>query len=283
MAIEIIPTGAALGAEVRGVNLAAPLDEASHGAIVRAWHDHLVLLFRGQSLSPRQLASFSARFGVLDMVPAWRAFHAEDVDEVLVISNVKKDGQPIGVLGYGESEWHTDMSYQAEPPRASILHALEVPPEGGDTSFINMYLALENLPADLRAALDGRALNHDSSYDSAGNLRPGAPRVADVRAAPGARHPAVRLHPETRRPALFLGRRLNAYIVGCSVEESERLLDRIWDHVCRSAYAWTHRWKKGDVLLWDNRCTMHRREPFDPSTRRVMHRTQIKGEAPITA
>lgn len=283
MAIEIIPTGAALGAEVRGVNLAAPVDDATHGAIMRAWQDHLVLLFRGQSLSPRQLASFSTRFGVLDMVPAWRAFHAEDVDEVLVISNVRKDGQPIGVLGYGESEWHTDMSYQTEPPRASILHALEVPPEGGDTSFINMYLALENVPADLRAALEGRALNHDSSYDSSGNLRPGAPAVTDVRAAPGARHPLIRLHPETRRPALFLGRRLNAYIVGCPVEESERLLDRIWSHVCQPAYAWTHHWKRGDVLLWDNRCTMHRREPFDPSARRVMHRTQIKGETPITA
>ncbi|MFO0997743.1 MAG: TauD/TfdA family dioxygenase [Alphaproteobacteria bacterium] len=281
MGITVIPTGAALGAEVRGLDLASPLDDADHRAIERAWHEHLVLLFRNQSLSPPALAAFSRRFGILDMVPAWRAFHAEGVEEVLVISNVKKDGKPIGVLGSGESEWHTDMSYQAAPPRASILHALEVPPEGGETSFINMYRALEALPGELRAALEGRALNHDSSYDSSGSLRPGAPAVTDVRSAPGARHPAIRLHPETQRRALFLGRRLNAYIVGCSIEESEQLLDRIWLHVRRPEFAWTHHWRKGDVLLWDNRCTMHRREPFDSATRRVMHRTQIKGEAPL--
>lgn len=283
MAIEIKPTGAALGAEVSGIDLSRELDGASWATIRDAWHRHLVLLFRGQSLAPKTLAAFSKHFGILDVVPAWRDFHPDGTPEVLVISNVQEGGKAIGVLGYGEAEWHTDMSYLAEPPRASVLHALEVPPSGGNTSFLNMYTAYEELPADLRQAVEGREINHDSSYDSTGALRPGAPRVTDVRQAPGARHPLVRRHPDSGRAALYLGRRLNAYVLGMPIAESEALLDRLWEHVLQLKYVWEHRWRVGDVLVWDNRCTMHRRAPFDSATRRVMHRTQIKGERPIAA
>ncbi|MHB1217522.1 MAG: TauD/TfdA dioxygenase family protein [Alphaproteobacteria bacterium] len=283
MAIEIKPTDAALGAEVSGIDLSHELKAAAWAAIRNAWHRHLVLLFRGQSLAPGKLAEFSKHFGMLDVVPAWRDFHPEGTPEVLVISNVQESGKAIGVLGYGEAEWHTDMSYMAEPPRASVLHALEVPPSGGNTSFLNMYKVYEELPADLRRAVEGREVNHDSSYDSTGSLRPGAPQVTDVRQAPGARHPLVRRHPDSGRAALYLGRRLNAYVLGLPVEESEALLDRLWAHVLQPKYVWEHRWRVGDVLIWDNRCTMHRREPFDAATRRVMHRTQIKGERPIAA
>ncbi len=283
MAMDVIPTGAALGAEIRGVDLSKPLAPAAVEAIMAAWRAHLVLLFRGQRLPPRDLSAFSKHFGALDVVPAWRKFHPTGSEEVLVISNVKENGEPIGVLGYGEAEWHTDMSYIELPPRASVLHSLEVPSAGGETSFLNMYKAYEELAEADRAALRGRSLNHDSSYDSAGNLRPGAQTFEAAKDAPGARHPAVRRHPETGRLALYLGRRLNAWIVGMDVAESEALLDRLWAHVLQDRYVWTHRWRVGDVLVWDNRCTMHRRAPFDPSSRRLMHRTQIKGERPIVA
>jgi taurine dioxygenase len=283
MAISITPAGAALGADIGGLDLAKPLSADDEKAVMDAWRDHLVILFREQSLDPRALARFSGHFGSLDTVPAWRDFHPPGVPEVLVISNVVEGGKPIGVLGYGEAEWHTDMSYIAQPPRASVLHALEVPPHGGDTSFLNMYRAWETLPRELADAIRGREINHDSSYDSAGSLRPGAPAVADARHAPGARHPAVRRHPESGREALYLGRRRNAYVAGLPLDESEHLLDRLWAHTMDPAHAWRHAWQVGDVLVWDNRCTMHRREPFDAAARRVMHRTQIVGERPIAA
>ena len=270
MAIEIHPTVGALGAEVRGAVLGEGLDAGEFATIRRAWRDHLLLLFRDQSLAPAAMAAFSQRFGALDMVESWRDFHAEGEPRVLVISNVTEDGAPAGVLGDGELGWHTDMSYLDVPPSASILHAREVPAAGGDTHFMNMYAVLEALPADLRGAIEGRRLNHDSSYDSSGSLRPGAPEVVDASAAPGARHPMIRRHPESGRKALYLGRRRNAYILGMAIDESEALLDRLWAIACEPRFAFTHTWREGDLLMWDNRCTMHRRDAFDPAARRVM-------------
>ncbi|MBT5413335.1 MAG: TauD/TfdA family dioxygenase, partial [Rhodospirillaceae bacterium] len=162
-----------------------------------------------------------------------------------------------------------------------MLHAREVPETGGDTHFMNMYAVYDALPADLDEAVRGRVLNHDSSYDSSNNLRPGAVEVTRACDAPGARHPLVRRHPETGRPSLYLGRRKNAWIVGLEDAESERLLDRLWAFAAQPEFAWFHRWRSGDVLMWDNRCTMHRRDSFDPATRRVMHRAQVKGEVPL--
>ncbi len=281
MTFEIIPTGHALGAEIRGVDLGADLDGESFGAIRATWHEHLVLLFRGQSLAAGDLAAFARGFGELDRVPAWDDAHPPGEPDLLVISNVERDGRPIGVLGSGEAEWHTDMSYIERPPTASVLYALEVPESGGDTGFLNMYAALDELPGELRAAIDGRVLNHDSSYDSTGSLRPGAAPVSDLSQAPGARHPMVRSHPEAGRQALYLGRRNNAYVVGLSHADSEALLDALWAHATRADYAWAQEWRPGDVLMWDNRCTMHRRTAFDPDARRIMYRAQIKGEKPV--
>ena len=283
MTLFVVPTEAALGAEVRGLDLAREMDNATANEIAQAWHARQVLLFCGQSLNPDRLAAFSRHFGALDVVPAWRKFHPPGSKDVLVISNVIENGEPIGVLGYGEAEWHTDMSYIDLPPRASVLHALEVPQAGGETSFLDMYAALESMPRELRGAIEGKVINHDSSYDSAGGLRPGAATFDDVREAPGARHPAIRLHPESGRRALYLGRRRNAWIVGMDEKDSDALLDALWAHVLQPRFVWTHSWRVGDVLVWDNRCTMHRRAPFDAAERRVMHRTQIVGERPIAA
>jgi len=167
------------------------------------------------------------------------------------------------------------MSYVDQPPIASVLHAIEIPDVGADTSFANMYEALARLPADLMERIRGRFANHDSSYTSAGDLRVGAEPVVDVTRAPGARHPVILRHSESGRDALYLGRRTNGYVHGLPVEESEALLDSLWSECTRAALVYRHQWRIGDVLMWDNRCVIHRRDEFDPNSRRIMHRTQI--------
>ncbi|HEY4342957.1 MAG TPA: TauD/TfdA family dioxygenase [Parvibaculum sp.] len=284
MAIEVIPTGTALGAEVRGLDLTRPLSLETFDAIQQAWYDHMVLLFRGQKLSDDDLIAFSQHFGALDIAPAsgtdMAGAQEKSRPEIWIISNVVENGKPIGALGDKEAEWHTDMSYVEEPPMASVLHSLEIPAKGGDTSFANMYKALETLPADLRREIEGRMCNHDSSTTSVGELRAGAGAVLDVRVAPGAKHPMIRTHPATGGKALYLGRRLNAYIPGLELDASEKLLDALWAHCTKPEFAWTHRWRVGDLLIWDNRAAIHRRDSFNGSERRVMHRTQIKGDRP---
>ena len=281
--IIVIPTGAALGADVTGVDLMKPLDVAAFKAIEAAWHQHLVLRFRGQQLDDPGLLAFARRFGDLDQAPV-HAVGDTDVDpypEITVMSNIKVNGKPIGNLGHYEAEWHTDMSYNEKTPIGSLLYALEVPAEGGDTGFSNMYAAFETLPPELKRAMLGKSCKHDSSRTSVGDLRKGFKDVTDPREAPGTVHPIVRTHPATRRNALFLGRRRNAYIVGLPLAESEDLLNRLWAHASKPEFAWYQRWKVGDLVMWDNRCAMHRRDAFDPESRRLMHRTQIKGDKPF--
>jgi taurine dioxygenase len=283
--ITVIPTGAALGAEVRGVDLRAP-SAAQFAAIHRAWLDHSVLLFRGQTLTDEELIAFSRRFGDLDHAPIQengRRF-VEGKPEIYIVSNVLgADGQPIGSLGAGEAVWHTDMSYLEAPPKASMLYAIELPPTGGDTHFSSMYAAYQALPEALKRRVAALRVKHDGTYNSGGFVRAGVTPTDDPRTSPGTLHPLVCRHPETGRLGLYLGRRRNAYIDGLDLAESEALLDAIWAEATRPAHAWTNRWRVGDLVLWDNRCTMHRRDPFDAGARRIMHRTQIKGAAPPPA
>jgi taurine dioxygenase len=279
-AIDVIPTGAALGAEVRGADLGR-ISDSAFAAIQRAWTDHQVLLFRNQRLSDDDLIAFSRRFGALDWAPVQengRRF-VEGHPEIYVVSNVMVDGVAIGSLGAGEAVWHTDMSYLEDPPKASVLYALEIPPSGGDTSFCSMYAALEALPAALRKRVEGLQCKHDGTYNSGGYLRQGVTPTDDPRGAPGMLHPLICTHPDSGRRMLYLGRRRNAYLSGLDLKQSEALLDELWSYATRPEFCWTHRWQVGDLVMWDNRCTMHRRDPFDASTRRIMHRTQIKGEA----
>jgi len=277
--VEVIPTGAALGAEMRGVDLAR-LDDATFAAIHRAWLDNLVLLFRGQKLGDEDLIAFSRRLGELDWAPIMengRRF-VEGHPEIYVVSNVVENGVAIGSLGAGEAVWHTDMSYLADPPKASMLYAIEIPPDGGDTGFCNMYKALEAMPERLRRRVEGLTLKHDGTYNSGGYVRAGVTATDDPRRSPGTSHPIICTHPETGRRVLYLGRRRNAYIDGLEIAESEALLDELWSYATRPELAWYNEWRVGDVVLWDNRCTMHRRDPFDAEARRILHRTQIKGE-----
>lgn len=278
LGLNVVPLGV-LGAEVRGVDLARP-SAAEIATIKRAWYAHDVLLFRDQRLSDDDLLSFSRHFGSLDVAPNQGAGRKSPAGypEVYVVSNVRDEkGEPIGALGDGEAAWHTDMSYVAHPPDASMLYALEVPPQGGDTSFSSMKAALANLPTALVERLWELDIKHDGTYDSGGYVRKGLVPSNDPRASVGTAHPVVIEHPVSGDLALYLGRRRNAYVVGLKLTESERLLDEIWSFVESALYR--HRWAVGDLVLWDNRTTMHRRDAFDPTARRVMHRTQIKGSS----
>ncbi|HZF36791.1 MAG TPA: TauD/TfdA family dioxygenase [Candidatus Angelobacter sp.] len=275
-AMRVVPLGGPLGADIEGVDLSREIGDETLAAILEAWARHLVLRFRGQRLDEDGLMAFSARFGSLDRAPVNTAAtrpHANPF--VLLVSNVVEDGRPIGSLGAYESQWHADMSYNPQPPAGSFLYAVEVPPDGGDTGFLNLYRACETLPVDLKAAIDGRVCTHDSSLNSAGELRAGNEEVTDPRRAPGAVHPLVRAHPVTGRPVLYLGRRRNAYIHGLPLAESEALLDRLWAHAMAAEHGWYQRWRVGDLVLWDNFATVHRRDSFDPGSRRLMLRTQI--------
>ena len=274
---HVEPTGAALAAEIQGIAL-RQVDDDTFSFIHQAWLDHLVLLFRGQSLSDEQMIAFSQRFGELDWAPVQengRRF-VEGHPEIYVVSNVMENGVSIGSLGAGEAVWHTDMSYQPQPPKASMLYALEVPPTGGNTWFCNMYRAWEEMPATLKRRVEGRRLKHDGTYNSGGYVREGVTATDDPMSSPGTYHPIGLRHPETGRIALYLGRRRNAYVEDLEPAESEALLDELWSFATRPDLAWSYRWRVGDVVLWDNRCTMHRRDPFDASARRIMHRTQVK-------
>src|SRR5262249_34202432 len=179
--------------------------------------------------------------------------------------------------------WHADMTYVEVPPKAAMLHALEVPPPeaGGNTYFANMFAAYASLPADLKQAAEGKVAVHDASRNSAGMLRKGYKDVTDVRETVGAVHPLVRTDRKTGRKALFLGRRPNAYVRGLDVPESDALLDALWALATQPRFAMCHEWKVGDLLMWNNLSVLHRRDPFDPKTRRVMHRSQIKGSERI--
>jgi taurine dioxygenase len=280
--VKVISSGKALSADIEGVDLSKALDAASLASIVEAWSAHLVLRFRGQKLSDPDLERFSALLGPLDKAPTYSKGVRTDVgsDFVTVISNVVVNGVAIGDLGNAEALWHTDMSYNDIPPMASALYSLEIPPVGGETGFCNMYQAWETLPQDLRQRVSGRLCVHDSSTNSVGGLRGGHEAVTDVTKTPGARHPMVITHPVTKRECLFLGRRRNAYIVGLPINESEELLDAVWAHTTKKELSWYQEWQVGDLILWDNRCVMHRRDDFDPNSRRIMHRTQIAGSKP---
>jgi taurine dioxygenase len=279
----VIPTGAALGAEIRAGDLRA-IDDTTFGRICDAWHAHAVVLLRDQKLSDADLIAFSRRLGDLDIAPIQengRRF-VDGMPQIYIVSNVKVNGEAIGSLGDGEATWHTDMSYLPLPPKASLLYSIEIPPTGGNTSFCSMYAIYDALPAALKSRVEGLKIKHDGTYNSGGYVRAGVTPTDDPPTSPGTLHPLVCTHPATARRMLYLGRRRNAYIAGLEPAASEALLDELWSYAVRPEFAWEHVWRVGDLVLWDNRCTMHRRDAFDAQSRRIMHRTQVKGDAAPT-
>ncbi len=286
MALKVVPTGGALGADVTGLDLGQPLDDATFQSIYKAWNEHLVLRFRGQSLDDDALIAFSRRFGDLDLAPIRAAKDPNHPSrtEIAVISNVIEGGRPVGGLGNSELVWHQDMSYNELPPKASLLYGIETAPVGGETFFYNLYTAYETLPADLKSRIARLSCKHDATRNSSGQLRNGFNEAYSNAERPGAVHPLVVRHPETGRSSLYLGRRPNAWIVGLPDAESDALLDKLWAHIEGGTAHWAQQWQKGDLVIWDNRCTLHRRNQLDPKYRRHMHRTQVRDSArPVAA
>lgn len=286
--VRIVPSGSALGADVWGVNLET-LTDAQFEVIHQAWLDHDgVLRLPGQFVEVEAMLAFAARFGELDLAPVTtkgdRELYRPDLPHLTVISNIVEDGKAIGGLGSYESKWHTDMSYNEVPPKASVLQAVELPRTGGDTGFANMYLAYETLPEATRRRIAGLTCKHDSSRNSVGQVRRGYQEHYERREdVPGAVHPIVCTHPETGRQCLYLGRRALAFIPELPAEEGDALLDELWAHATQEPLTWIQHWRAGDIVIWDNRCTLHRRDALDESERRLLHRAQIKGERPVAA
>ncbi|MCC2664002.1 MAG: hypothetical protein K0S35_1924 [Geminicoccaceae bacterium] len=283
--IRIRPSGAALGADVEGLDL-APLEEAGFAVIRRALQDHLVLRFRGGAIDDPSFMRLARRFGAIEPPEAHTRTAAMTVPgfpEMSIISNLVEDGVAKGEAGDGELRWHTDHGFMARPVALSMLLARALPDAGGDTSFANMYRAYEGLPDALRRRIAGLKVKHQASHSSTGARRPGYRDLAsdDPRELPGALHPIVRTHPETGRKGLYLGRRFGSYIPPLPLDESEALLDELWAHATRDELTWTQRWQLGDLIVWDNRCTMHRREAFAGHGLRRLHRLMTQGERPV--
>lgn len=284
--LRVVPSGAGIGADVIGFPFRAFSPE-DIGQVRAAWLSHLVLRFRDTELDDAGQIRFSAEFGppVIHPRQLQEGAHGRH-PEILTISNMKKaDGSPAGDLGDGEVHWHTDTWFKERPPAGSFLRALRVPLVGGNTHFMNMYAVYEALPAALRRAVAGRFIHHQTVYDGRGDVRMGmvVPTSDDLRTWPGVDHPIVRRHGESGRDCLFLGGRRHASIVGLPADESAAILDALWAEVAQARFVWTQVWREGDLVAWDNRCAMHRREAFDPEAIRLMHRTTAEGERPILA
>lgn len=281
--IDIVPSGGALGAEVRGLDLAKPLSPPVVAALRAAWLEHLALLFRDQSLNDEQLIAFGRQFGELHVTKGltYGGKPEGTPPELELISTLREDGVPADAKAADECIWHTDMSFFEIPASAGVLYAQIVPPTGGNTSFTNLYRAYETLPEALRQAVEGRTSLHDAAYTAMHEIRAGYAPVVDKSQGPGFRHPIVRTHAETARKCLYLGRHGYGYIDGYSVSESDRLLAELWAHMTQPRFVWEHAWRPGDVVMWDNRCTAHSREAIHPSVRRRLRRITVKGERPV--
>jgi len=280
--IETRKISDSVGADVLNIDIRAPLTSEMREALMQAWAQFLVLRFRGQPLSDPELIAFSKNLGELEPPgpnPQGKPYLPE-FPELNVISNIKQGGQALGGLGDGEAIWHSDMTYASSVPMGAVLHAIEIPPSGGNTYWSNLYRAHDTLPLALKNAIRSRKSIHDSTYNSAGIMRIGMQPVTDVRQAPGAHHPLIVQHPQNGKHLLFLGRRRNSYILDMPVDESEALLDQLWAHATQPEFTMVQEWHAQDTILWDNFATLHRRDSFDPNSRRMMHRAQIKGFTP---
>jgi taurine dioxygenase len=290
---EVVPTPAALGAEIRNFDITT-LDDATFKQIHDAWLSNVMLIFRGQSVSAEDLVKLVRRFGT---PVSSKNLHQRDLKErtgtdllklppeVTVVSNVKEAGKTIGILGDGEVVWHSDFSFKEAPTAARMLVAKEIPPfdKGGNTMFLNCYAAYDALSAAQKKRISGKTIKQGNTVDTAMKLRPGASLTDDIRYTPGPSHPIISTHPETGANSLFLGRRHSAYANGLSLAESAALLDELWEHAVQPRFCYEHVWAVGDVVIWDNRCTLHRRDAFDSTERRVLYAAQVEGHKPFEA
>ena len=270
--------GQSFVAQTEDIDLSA-INNDQFDELYQAWLQFGVLRIRGQTLSDKELQRFSNRFGPLEEIPYGKISEKEKKKiknrYVTVISNIEVDGRPIGGLGNKEASWHSDMTYIDNPPPASILMSIEVPEFGGDTHFSDQKAAYLGLPKELVSRVQNLSIKHNSAHTSVGDLRRGFDPIDDPREAPGAIHPIIRIHNETKDNLLYLGRRELAYVAGLELEASEKLLDEIWRYAASDENVWTQRWEVGDVIIWDNRRVLHRRDAFDQRQRRLMKRCQV--------
>ena len=268
------PVSPALGIEVSGIDLARPLDDATFARIEQAWHEGLILLFRNQDLDEAGQARFAARFGELG-----RVINQHDGagrhPGVMYVSNIVENGKLIGALPDGEMVFHSDQCYIEKPGIATMLYAMEIPSRGGNTLFANMYKACETLPTGIKARLEGKkawnVYDYQASPTHRGAASPDAPRYA---------HPVLRTHPATKRKALYVNRLMTTAIEGLPAAESDALLELLFEHAERPEFVYEHQWRPGELILWDNRCTVHARTDFDASERRKLRRVALLGEVP---
>ncbi|USX13978.1 TauD/TfdA family dioxygenase [Oxalobacteraceae bacterium OTU3CAMAD1] len=282
-AFDIELFDAPLGAEILGLDLSRPLSPRQFQRIHKAHLDHHLLVFRDQRITPQQQVDFSRRFGPLQ-IHVLRNFQLPAHPEVLIISNIIEDGQPIG-LGDAGHFWHSDLSYKEKPSLGSLLHAQELPAEGGDTLFANMHLAWDTLPAALRHAVQDARAEHSylTQYDELRRRSPFRPALtqAQIDEVKPVTHPVVRTHPETGRKALFVSEHFTTHIVGIPEDESRALLAELFAHSVLPAHIYRHKWAPHDLVFWDNRSLMHLAGGTPDHLRRKLYRTTIEGDAPF--
>ena len=276
-AIEICKLSPNIGAEVIGVDVSQPLDEPVVAQILQAWHEHCVLLFRGQRLTEDEQVRFAGYFGELGRVLRKDDWSSQHHPAVMLISNIREDGKLIGSLPDGEMMFHSDQCYAERPSMASLLYAIEIPSSGGNTLFANMYRAYETLPGDLKVPLAGKKALNVYDYDNNATTRGSS---SDRQGIPSFAHPIFRTHPATGKKALYVNRLMTECIVGMDRAESDRVLALLFDHAENPAWIYEHRWQPGDLLMWDNRCVQHARTDFDASERRLLRRCVVLGDKP---
>jgi taurine dioxygenase len=276
--ITAIPHGSGVCADIAGFDF-ENYDAQDMAEVRRIWLQHGVLRFKRTRITDQQQVEFSRHFGEFVIHPKQKQEGGHSAHpEILVISNVG------GALGNDEATWHTDTWFYETPPAASILRGVQVPKTGGNTYFVSMYDAYQTLPDALKTAVTGRQLFHQHVYDKKGALRLGrsAPRSKDFREWAGIVHPIVRTHGETGRKCLYIGGTAEGvWIVGMPLDESNEIVRGLWDHVGSMKRMFTQEWDAGDMVMWDNRCVMHRRDSLDPKETRIMHRTTTRGERPV--
>ncbi len=276
--VKIKPISPTFIAEIEGVDVRT-ITTQDFDRIYQAWLDFGVLRLRNQPLNEDELQTFSARFGPLGEIPMGRLpdkARAKIKNRyVTQLSNIIVDGKPIGGLGNAEATWHSDMTYIDIPPPASVLLAVEIPAQGGDTYFADQNAAYDALPDELQRRVQELTIKHNAAHTSVGGLRAGFKSFDDPRDAPGAVHPIVMTHEETGKRALYLGRREWACIPELSLEDSEALLDELWSYAALDDNVWRQQWQADDLIIWDNRRVLHRRDDFDQHARRLMKRCQV--------
>jgi len=274
-ALGVRPLSSALGAEILGIDLHDDIDARVFAQIRDAWHQNLVIVLRGQNMSEEDQVRFAEKFGPPAVIHTKQ--FVRNHPAVMLISNIREDGKPIGALPDGEMHFHTDQCHQERPAMASMLYALEVPRAGGNTLFANGYTAYETLPPEIKRRIDGRKALNAYDYETAATKR--GTRLSQ--SAPSYAHPVVRTHPPTGRKALYVNRLMTVRIEGLPAQESEDLLAMLFDHQERREFIYEHVWRVGDLVIWDNRCTLHARTDFSPDERRLMRRVTIRGEKPV--